>query len=89
MLYLVFNKKGTPAKIPTNDQSGGDTTTSGIFQLAKDIGVVLLSFALGVDEEDYYNPTALQGGSERKEETSGLQPYIQPLMVSYKLESSL
>jgi hypothetical protein len=36
---------------------------------------------MGIDEEDYYNPTPLQ--NERKEDAPEQLQYIQPLMVTY------
>ena len=53
-----------------------------MFQLAKDIGVVLVSYLMGFDEEDYYNPTPLQSGAERKDDDSSQSNLISPIMVN-------
>ena len=39
------------------------------------MGVVLLSFILNLAEEDYYNPTPLSDGSDRKD-TEGSNPNL-------------
>ena len=59
---------GTSAKIPSNEKEDSSASSfGGVFQLAKDIGVVLLSFMLNIAEEDYYNPTPLTTGADRKD----------------------
>ena len=78
----VIGPSGTSAIIPTNDKAGSEDGTIGFLQMAKDVGVVLLSYLLGVEEkEDYYNPKPLDNTSKRKEETSDTLEFIQPLMV--------
>ena len=74
--------QGNAAKIPSNEKGNYDSTSGGVFQFAKDIGMVLISFMLGIDEEDYYNPTLIQGGAERNDEGTKLLNSILPEMVS-------
>ena len=62
----IYFDAGTKDIIPTNGNTGPGDNSGGIFQLAKDIGVVLISYMLGVDEEDYYNPTIIQNSATRK-----------------------
>jgi hypothetical protein len=37
---------------------------------------------MGLDEEDYYNPTPLQSGAERKDEDSSHLNVVSPIMVN-------
>ena len=74
--------QGNAAKIPSNENTNSESTSGGVFQLAKDIGMVLISFMLGIDEEDYYNPTLIQGGAQRNDEGQHQINNILPELVS-------
>ena len=52
-----------------------------MFQLAKDIGVVLVSYMMGFDEEDYYNPTPVHSGAERKDDDSSQLNANSPIIM--------
>ena len=75
---------GTSAIVPTNDKAGSEHGAGGLLQMAKDVGVVFLSYLLGLEEkEDYYNPNPIEDTSKRKEEASDALEFIQPFMVEY------
>ena len=52
-----------------------------MFQLVKDVGVVLLSYMMGIDEGDYYNPTPLPTGADRKDEDLGQLNAVPPIAI--------
>ena len=74
---------GTKDIIPTNGNTGPGNNSGGIFQLAKDIGVVLISYMLGVDEEDYYNPTIIQNSATRKKDEEEIHLHDIPHIKVY------
>ena len=77
---------GTSAKIPSNEKEDSSASSfGGVFQLAKDIGVVLLSFMLNIAEEDYYNPTPLTTGADRKDTEENKFNLVSPAIGVVKI----
>ena len=79
----MYFDTGTKNIIPTNGNTGPGNNSGGIFQLAKDIGVVLISYMLGVDEEDYYNPTIIQNSATRKKDEEEIHLHDIPQIKVY------
>ena len=79
----IYFYAGTKDIIPTNGNTGPGNDSGGIFQLAKDIGVVLISYMLGVDEEDYYNPTIIQNSATRKKDEEEIHLHDIPHIKVY------